>query len=283
MPTINTASARYNMVVDSQNGHQVARRRSTEGRDSPTYLNQTSESQLSDALIKTLASVSTSTAPSDQLTATSAVSATGVDPNQALASFVQDLFGALGSVIGSATTTQSAQEGLGLTKEALASSLEEATSSDSNRNERNAALLNNFDAADADGNGAISKTEAHAFNEANGFPTIESVAVTTPDQAYASQAYSASFGSRLSASLQEFIAQMGNQMQTSTDSSSSESVSTSASEVNPLLQALESSYSNLTSLFGGDGSIGSLKNFLVTLRGNLGSLEPSGNVIDTVA
>jgi len=67
----------------------------------------------------------------------------------------------------------------GLTKEALASQLEEIGSSDSNRYERNLALLNNFDSADENGDGTISRSEAHAFNEANNIPTTSTNTTST--------------------------------------------------------------------------------------------------------
>jgi len=69
--------------------------------------------------------------------------------------------------------TLSPQQGTdqGLSKETLANQLQEIGSSDSNRYERNLALLNNFDSADTNGDGMISHSEAHAFNETNNIPT----------------------------------------------------------------------------------------------------------------
>ena len=204
-------------------------------------------------------------------------------PDQALANFVQDLFAALGRSAGNSGDLSPSAENAGLTKEVLASSLEDAKSSDSNRYDRNLALLNNFDTADTDRDGAISHAEAHAFNEANGIPTIENGAAVPPDQASGTQAYRPAFSAQMAANLQDLIQQLASTSSTSTANTETAIEGTTSSASNPLLNSLEISYGNLLTAFGSDSSTGSLAHFLETLKSNLGSVGPTGNVVNTMA
>ncbi len=277
-----SGNARFNLPSPNLRGH-VAQRTDNEGPNAVVRQEALGQSKFRDILIQSITQPATSATATDRGAPDTTGSSENTVPDQALANFVQDLFAALGRSTGNTVGMPLPPEGPGLTKEALTSSLEEAKSSDSNRYDRNLALLNNFDTADTDGNGAISHDEAHAFNEANSIPTIEGGVPVPPDQASVSQAYQPTFGAQMSANLQDLIQQLASVNESSTNGSSTATDAATPSASNPLLNSLETSYSNLVGAFGGDSSSGSLAHFLETLKGNLSSLGSAGNIVNTTA
>lgn len=204
-------------------------------------------------------------------------------PDQALAGFVQDLFAALARDTAEGGDTPPDPQSAGLTREALASSLDEANGEDSNRYARKQALLNDFETADTDGDGAISRAQAHAFNEANGIPTIEDGAMVGAHQASVARSYPSGFGAQIAAKLQELIERLATVKVTSTDASAAAAEGAMPSATDPTLEALEDSYGQLAGAVGGDSGAGSLMHFLETRKGKLETLAPSGNFLSTTA
>ncbi|MEI7429584.1 MAG: hypothetical protein WCL27_03940, partial [Betaproteobacteria bacterium] len=93
--------------------------------------------------------------------------------------------------------------------------------------------------------------------------------------------YQSTFDARMTANLQDLIQQLASANGSSTTAASATTEAATPYASNPLLNALETSYSNLATAFGGNSGTGSLANFLETLKGNLGSLESAGNVVNT--
>ncbi|MEI7431381.1 MAG: hypothetical protein WCL27_13080, partial [Betaproteobacteria bacterium] len=167
----------------------VVRRTGNEGGKAAARPETPGESGFMGALLQSFTQLATNSRPTDQTGSDTTSNAENTDPVLALANFVQNLFAALGNSAGDSGSMPPASKEPGLTKEALASSLKETQSTDSNRYDRNLALLNNFDTADTNGDSTITRDEAHAFNEANNIPTIEGGVNVSPDQNSASQPY----------------------------------------------------------------------------------------------
>jgi Ca2+-binding EF-hand superfamily protein len=74
---------------------------------------------------------------------------------------------------------QAGEEDAGFSKEELTSQLEEIGSSDSKRASLISNIVNNFEAADADGDGKVSFKEAMAFDQANASDSASSASAST--------------------------------------------------------------------------------------------------------
>ncbi|CAK0758853.1 hypothetical protein CCP3SC5AM1_2570001 [Gammaproteobacteria bacterium] len=169
--------------------------------------------------------------------------------NQTPANFHANLFSARGKNAENLDNMLPVMDDQGLTKDYLASSIESTKSSDSNRYDRNLALLNNFDTADTNSDGTINHNEAHSFNELNNIPTIENGIMAPTSQPLDSQTYRPAFGAQMTKNLQGLIHHLAS--------------------------------TNATS--GGDHNADSLKNFIESFKSNLNSLQPTGNVVNTMA
>lgn len=209
------------------------------------------------------------------LTGTGAVSGGKAgDIQQALAGFVQNLLAAIGNSAGDRPPPPPGEAGPSLTQADLAASLAELQASDGNRYMRNQALLDNFDSADANGDGAISRDEAHAFNEANNIPT------TSGDgrPPAGGIGYAQPFADQLAANLQNLIRQL-----TASPATGAPAPGSASTGLPRSAEDLQSSHENLLGALGAASQSGSLVRFLETLKTSLASRGANGNFVDVTA